>query len=148
MRVVIQRVRKACVTVKGKQIAQIGGGLLLFLGIGRKDTVEDVHKLIEKVVNLRIFEDHAGKMNLSLQDIEGEILVVSQFTLYANTRKGRRPSFGDAKEAHEAESLFDKFVAKLEGRGFKPQKGRFGEHMVVSLENDGPVTVLMDTEEL
>lgn len=121
--------------------------MLLLLGIRRKDTPEDVGRLVDKVVNLRIFEDEAGKMNLSLKDTGGELLVVPQFTLYANTRKGRRPSFEDAMGAKDAQELFEEFIRELERRGFTPRRGRFGEHMVVSLDNDGPVTIIIDTEE-
>ena len=147
MRALIQRVKRAKVTVGGKQIAWIGEGMLLLLGIRRKDTPEDVGRLVDKVVNLRIFEDEAGKMNLSLKDTGGELLVVPQFTLYANTRKGRRPSFEDAMGAKDAQELFEEFIRELERRGFTPRRGRFGEHMVVSLDNDGPVTIIIDTEE-
>ncbi len=145
MKTVIQRVKSAKVEVNSKEVAKIKEGLLLLLGIGIKDTLEDADKLIEKVINLRIFEDKDGKMNLSLKDINGEIMVVPQFTLYADTEKGRRPSFENAKNPKEAKALFEEFLKRLEQEGFKPKSGIFGEHMVVSLENDGPVTIIIDT---
>ena len=146
MRTVIQRVKSAKVEVNNKEVAKIKDGLLLLLGIGTNDTSEDVDKLVDKVLNLRIFEDTAKKMNLSLKDIKGEILVVPQFALYANTNSGRRPSFERAKKPKEAKILFEEFLGKLKHQGFSPQSGIFGEHMVVSLENDGPVTIIVDTE--
>ncbi len=145
MRVVIQRVKNAKVEVNNKEVANIKKGLLLLLGIGINDTLEDVDKLVDKVINLRIFEDRAGKMNLSLKDIKGEILVVPQFTLHANTEKGRRPSFERAKNTKEAKVLFEKFLKKLEQEGFTPKIGIFGEHMLVSLANDGPVTIIIES---
>ncbi|MBU0534023.1 MAG: D-tyrosyl-tRNA(Tyr) deacylase [Candidatus Omnitrophica bacterium] len=146
MRTVIQRVKSAKVEVNNKEVAKIKDGLLLLLGIGAKDTSKDVDKLVDKVLNLRIFEDTAEKMNLSLKNIKGEILVVPQFTLYANTDSGRRPSFEKAKNPKEAKALFEEFLGKLKQQGFSPQTGIFGEHMVISLENDGPVTIILDTE--
>jgi D-tyrosyl-tRNA(Tyr) deacylase len=146
MRVVIQRVKKAEISVSGKEVAKIKTGLLLLLGIGINDTSENVDKLADKVVNLRIFEDGAGKMNLSLKDVKGEILVVPQFTLYANTNEGRRPSFEKAKNPEEAKKLFEEFLKKLKQEEFKPESGIFGEHMKVSLENDGPVTIILESE--
>lgn len=146
MKAVLQRVKSAKVVVEGKGIANIDKGLLLLLGIGEKDTLEGVDKLIDKIINLRIFEDKNGKMNLSLKEIKGEILVVPQFTLYANTEKGRRPSFEKAKNPKDAKSLFEEFLKKLEKEGIKPASGIFGAHMIVSLENDGPVTIIIDSE--
>jgi len=145
MKTIIQRVKSASVSVKGQEVAKIKQGLLLLLGIGINDTSEDVEKLVDKVINLRIFEDKASKMNLSLKDIKGEILVVPQFTLYANTDRGRRPSFEKAKNPKEAKVLFGEFLKRLEQEGLKPQNGIFGEHMLVSLENDGPVTIIIET---
>lgn len=147
MRIVIQRVKSAKVEVNNKEISKIKKGFLLLLGIGINDTSEDMDKLVDKVLNLRIFEDKAGKMNLSLKDIKREILVVPQFTLYANTNGGRRPSFEKAKNPKDAKILFEEFLKKLEKEGFVPQSGIFGEHMLVSLENDGPVTIIIDTED-
>lgn len=146
MRTVIQRVKSAKVEVNNKEVAKIKDGLLLLLGIGINDTSEDVDKLVDEVINLRIFEDKVEKMNLSLKDINGEIMVVPQFTLYANTVEGRRPSFEDAKNSKDAKVLFEEFLKKLEGEGFTPKSGIFGEHMAVALENDGPVTIVIDTE--
>lgn len=146
MKTIIQRVKSAKVVICDKEVATIKEGLLLLLGIGADDTLEDADKLVEKVINLRIFEDKVEKMNLSLKDIRGEILVVPQFTLYANTEGGRRPSFEKAKNPKEAKVLFGEFLKRLEQEGLKPQNGIFGEHMLVSLENDGPVTIIVDTE--
>lgn len=145
MKIIIQRVKNAKIEVNNKEVAKIKGGLLLLLGIGADDTSENVDKLVDKVINLRIFEDKAGKMNLSLKDIKGEILVVPQFTLYANTDNGRRPSFEKAKNPQEAKNLFAEFLNKLKLTGFTPQSGIFGEHMKVSLENDGPVTIILES---
>jgi len=144
MRVVIQRVKEAAVSVGGKQIAKIGKGLLVLLGIGKEDKEEQIKELSAKVINLRIFEDEQGKMNLSLQDIGGEILVVPQFTLYANTAKGRRPSFEQAAPPEIANSFFEQFARALQEQGIKVQKGAFGQHMQVNLVNDGPVTIMME----
>jgi D-tyrosyl-tRNA(Tyr) deacylase len=144
MRIVNQRVKSAKVVVCDKEVATIKNGLLLLLGIGINDTLEDVDKLVDKVLNLRIFEDKTGKMNLSLKDINGEILVVPQFTLYANTDSGRRPSFEKAKNSKDAKPLFEKFLKELEQKGSQPKGGIFGEHMLVSSENDGPVTIIID----
>jgi len=146
MRVVIQRVKIAKVEVNGKEVANIKNGLLLLLGIGKNDTAEGAGTLADKVINLRIFEDRAGKMNLSIKDVKGEILVVPQFTLYANTDSGRRPSFEKAKNPKDAKVLFEEFLKNLREKGFRPKSGVFGEHMVVSLENDGPVTIIVDSE--
>ncbi len=145
MRVIIQRVKRAKVEVDNEEIAKIQEGLLLLLGIGINDTSEDIDKLADKVLNLRIFEDKAGKMNLSLKDMRGEILVVPQFTLYANTEGGRRPSFEQAKNPKDAKLLFEEFLKKLEKEGFAPKGGIFGEHMLVSSENDGPVTMIIES---
>lgn len=146
MKTIIQRVKSAKIEVDNKEVAKIKDGLLLLLGIGVDDTPENVDKLVDKVINLRIFEDKEGKMNLSLQDIKGEILVIPQFTLYANTDSGRRPSFEQAKNPKDAKVLFEEFLKNLKEKGFTPKSGVFGEHMVVSLENDGPVTIIIDTK--
>lgn len=144
MRAVVQRVSQGNVGVGGKVMAKISWGLVVLLGIGPADTEADVRELAEKVVNLRIFEDTEGKMNLSCLDVSGEIIVVSQFTLYADTRRGRRPSFTDAAKPDLAEPLCDFFTATLREMGVPTQTGVFGEHMLVEIHNDGPVTILLE----
>lgn len=144
MRVVIQRVDSGSVAVNGKDIAKIKKGLVILLGIGPKDGVEEIDYLVNKIANLRIFEDDKGKINLSILDIGGEAIVVSQFTLYADTRKGRRPSFTDAAPPVIAESLVDLFVKRLVQTGVPTQTGEFGAHMNVKINNDGPVTIWME----
>lgn len=144
MRALIQRVSRASVTVEDRVISRIGKGLVVLLGIGRGDGEEQVSFLAEKVANLRIFEDEQGKTNLSVLDVKGEAIVVSQFTLYADTRKGRRPSFIDAALPEVAEPLVDRFVELLRGRGVPTQTGQFGAHMQVEIQNDGPVTIWLE----
>lgn len=144
MRALIQRVSTASVTVEDRVISRIGKGLVVLLGIGRGDGEEQVLFLAEKVANLRIFEDEQGKTNLSVLDVKGEAIVVSQFTLYADTRKGRRPSFIDAALPEVAEPLVDRFVEHLRGRGVPTQTGQFGAHMQVEIQNDGPVTIWLE----
>jgi len=144
MRILIQRVSKASVTVEGQIISSVGKGLLILLGVGHGDTEEQTAFLAEKVANLRIFEDEHGKTNLSILDVKGEAIVVSQFTLYADTRKGRRPSFIDAALPDVAEPLVTRFVELLRGHGVPTQTGKFGSHMLVEIHNDGPVTIWLE----
>jgi D-tyrosyl-tRNA(Tyr) deacylase len=144
MRLVIQRVRKGSVSVGDRLIAQIQRGLVILIGIGVEDDAEKARILAEKTAHLRIFEDSEGKMNLSLLEIGGEALVVSQFTLYADTRKGRRPSFTAAALPEQAKPLVDCFLHHLQSLGVPTQCGEFGAHMLVSIENDGPVTILLE----
>jgi D-tyrosyl-tRNA(Tyr) deacylase len=144
MRVLIQRVAKASVIVENKVISQIGKGLVILLGMGHGDGEEQVAFLAEKIANLRIFEDTQGKTNLSVLDVQGEAIVVSQFTLYADARKGRRPSFTDAALPNVAEPLVDRFVELLHGHGVPTQSGQFGAHMLVEIHNDGPVTIWLE----
>ena len=145
MRAVVQRVSQAGVTVDSEQIARIGVGLLVLLGIDSGDNESEAEYLVEKIVRLRIFEDAAGKMNLSVEDVAGELLVVSQFTLLADCRKGRRPGFSRAARPELAEPLCDYFVSRLRQLGMSVQTGRFQTEMAVDLINDGPVTILLDS---
>jgi D-tyrosyl-tRNA(Tyr) deacylase len=144
MRVLLQRVSKPIVAVENKVISQIGKGLVVLLGIGHGDGEEQVVFLAEKIANLRIFEDEQGKTNLSVLDVGGEAIVVSQFTLYADSRKGRRPSFTDAALPDRAEPLVEQFVERLRGHGVPTQTGQFGAHMLVEIHNDGPVTIWLE----
>jgi len=146
MRAVVQRVSRASVTVDGETVGKIDRGLLVLLGVSNKDAEKDVHYCVEKTLNLRIFEDADGKMNLSLLDIAGELLVVSQFTLYGDTRRGRRPSFIEAAAPEEANQLYEYFVAEARKQVAKVETGRFQTMMDVGLVNDGPVTILIDSE--
>jgi D-tyrosyl-tRNA(Tyr) deacylase len=145
MRAVLQRVAEAAVTVEGQTVGRIGRGWLVLLGVGRDDTEAVAAALAERVALLRCFEDEQGKTNLSAADVGAEILVVSQFTLYADTSRGRRPGFTSAAPPDVARQLVDSFVAHLRGRGFRVETGRFGAHMAVSLVNDGPFTIWLDT---
>lgn len=147
MRALSQRVSQASVSVEGQVIAAINQGLVVFVGVGRGDSDVDARYLAEKIANLRVFADESGKFNLSIQDIGGEVLVVSQFTLFASTRKGRRPSFTDAAPPEEAEPLMDTFVQFLRTAGLRVDTGRFQQYMLVEIHNDGPVTIFIDSEE-
>ncbi|HEY5731274.1 MAG TPA: D-aminoacyl-tRNA deacylase [Anaerolineales bacterium] len=144
MRTLIQRVSKASVTVDGQTISSIGIGLLILLGVGHDDGEVQAAFLAEKTANLRIFEDEQGKTNLSILDVKGEAIVVSQFTLYANTQKGRRPSFIEAALPDAAEPLVNRFADLLRGHGVPTQTGQFGAHMEVEIHNDGPVTIWLE----
>lgn len=146
MRAVIQKVTKANVTVNKQNIGKINSGLLLFLGVSRDDTISDAKYLLEKTINLRIFEDTDDKMNLSLLDVKGELLVVSQFTLYADCRHGRRPSFTEAASPEIANELYLEFVNMAKNKGIKVEVGKFRADMLVELTNDGPVTILLDSK--
>ncbi len=147
MKAVVQRVRYAAVVVDGETVGQIGPGLLVLLGVGRDDTEEDVLYVARKVADMRIFSDADGKFNLALGDVGGSILLVSQFTLYADTRKGRRPSFTGAAAPELAESLVERCAQLWREAGIPVEMGRFGAHMDVSLLNDGPVTIILDSSE-
>jgi D-tyrosyl-tRNA(Tyr) deacylase len=144
MRALLQRVSKASVTVNGQTLSVIGKGLLILLGVGHGDGEEQAKFLAEKIAHLRVFEDEQAKTNLSVLDVRGQAIVVSQFTLYADTRKGRRPSFTDAALPEVAEPLVSRFVELLRGYGVPTQTGRFGAHMEVEIYNDGPVTIWLE----
>jgi len=146
MKALLQRVTQASVAVGGEKVSQIGRGLVALVGVAQGDSEKDARYLADKTINLRIFSDEAGKFNLSLLDIRGELLAVSQFTLLADTRKGRRPSFTQAALPGEAEALFNSFVEVARASGLKVSTGRFQQHMLVEIYNDGPVTVLLDSK--
>ena len=148
MRLLIQRVKHASVAIGGDVRSRIGAGLLVLLGVGCDDTDEDIEYLAGKLVRLRIFDDEAGVMNLDVVQTDGEILVVSQFTLYGDISHGRRPSFIGAAKPDLAIPLYEQFLAECERLGFPPQHGEFGAYMQVSSENDGPVTLIVDTDDL
>ena len=145
MRAVVQRVSEGQVRVDGETVGRIGPGLLVFIGVARQDTPGGAEYLADKIVHLRIFEDEAGKLNRSLLEVGGEMLVVSQFTLYADCRKGRRPSFVDAATPDAANALYEHFVAKVAEHGVRVATGRFRALMSVSLINDGPVTLILES---
>ena len=147
MKAVLQRVTRASVKVDGNIVGEIGNGFLVLLGAGDGDTNADCEKLADKISKIRLFEDEQGKMNLSAADINGEILVISQFTLYADSRKGNRPNFMNAMEPVEAERLYEYFLSLLEGKFSSIQKGIFGADMKVELLNDGPVTIILETRD-
>ena len=148
MRAVIQRVKAAAVYVDDRVSGKIGSGLLVFVGVGKGDGENDISYMASKIPDLRIFEDTSGKFNLSLRENRGEILVVSQFTLFGDCRRGRRPSFTEAEEPAAARNLYDRLILKLRERGISVQTGEFQAHMEVHLVNDGPVTLLLDSRAL
>ncbi len=147
MRAVLTRVSEASVAIGGEVCGRIGRGFLILLGVGPADTPADCDKLADKALGLRIFSDSQGKMNLSLADVGGEVLVVSQFTLYGDCRKGRRPSFTGAAGPDTAVPLYERFLENCRAHGFEPQHGAFGADMAVSSINDGPVTLILDTDD-
>ncbi|OAA91853.1 D-aminoacyl-tRNA deacylase [Clostridium ljungdahlii] len=146
MRAVVQRVNSSKVEVEGKVIGQIQKGLNVLLGISKEDTDEDIIYMRDKILNLRIFEDENGKLNKSLLDVNGEIIIISQFTLYGDCRRGRRPSFIEALGGDEAEKIYEKFVGQCRDLVGKVETGKFGADMLVSIENDGPVTIMIDSK--
>ncbi len=148
MRAVVTRVKSASVTIEGEICGAIGQGLLILLGVAPEDGCAQCQKLADKILGLRIFEDEQGKMNRSLADVGGNVLVVSQFTLFADCRKGKRPSFIGAALPNVAIPLYEQFLDECRVRGFEPQHGEFGADMLVASENDGPVTIVLDTKEL
>ena len=148
MKAVLTRVKYASVAIDGETVGKIGQGFLILLGVGPQDTEKECRLLAEKALGLRIFEDENGKMNLGLEQVGGEVLVVSQFTLYGNCRKGRRPSFAEAADPELGNALYEKFLAVCEELGYPPQHGRFGADMKVESLNDGPVTLILDTDQL
>ena len=148
MRAVLTRVKSASVTIDGQVVGQIGKGFLILLGVGPEDDEATCRYLAEKALGLRVFEDENGKMNLGLDQVGGQVLVVSQFTLYGNCRKGRRPSFTDAAPPDLGNAMYEKFLAICQELGYPPQHGRFGASMQVESINDGPVTLILDTDQL
>jgi len=147
MKAILQRVRHASVEIDKQVVGSIGNGLLVFLGIGGEDTIQDIQWMVDKIVNLRVFEKERGRMNESLIDMNGEVLVVSQFTLYGDCSKGRRPSFSGAMPAVEAKKMFDIFLEKIRERIQRVENGVFQAYMDVNLINDGPVTLIIDSKE-
>ena len=145
MRAVVQRVSSSRVRVDGEVVGEINLGVNVLVGISKEDSVEDLKYIKDKIINLRIFEDENYKMNHSLLDVKGDILAISQFTLYGDCRKGRRPNFMNAKGGEEAKILYDKFIEMLKETGLKVETGEFGAHMQVDIQNDGPVTILLDS---
>jgi D-tyrosyl-tRNA(Tyr) deacylase len=147
MKALLQRVTGASVSIEGEEVGRIDRGLVVFLGVAVGDTEKDAQYLAQKIVGLRIFADKEGKFNLSALDVRGELLLVSQFTLMADTRKGRRPSFTDAAPPAQADKLFSYFVTQVKATGLKVATGRFQAYMQVGIQNDGPVTILLDSRE-
>jgi D-tyrosyl-tRNA(Tyr) deacylase len=147
VKALLQRVTGARVSVAGEEVGRIGQGLVVFVGVADGDTEKDIDYLVPKIVNLRIFSDEASRFNLSAMDIKGELLLVSQFTLLADTRKGRRPGFSQAATPAKAEGLFQRFVEQAGATGLKVATGRFQQYMQVEIHNDGPVTILLDSRE-
>ena len=148
MRAVLTKVLSASVTIDGEVAGKIGKGFLILLGVGPNDTEKECRYLAEKALGLRVFEDENGKMNLGLEAVQGEVMVVSQFTLYGNCRKGRRPSFAGAAGPELGNALYEKFLEICAELGYPPQHGEFGAHMEVESVNDGPVTLILDTDQL
>jgi D-aminoacyl-tRNA deacylase len=148
MRAVVQRVSRCCVTVEGKVTGEIGAGLLVLLGVSKTDSESAADYLVEKIIGLRIFEDGEGKMNLSVAEAGGAVLVVSQFTLYGDVRRGRRPSFDGAARPEEARRLYEYFVSRIRAAGLRCETGEFQAMMEVELVNSGPVTILLDSDKL
>ena len=148
MRAIVQRVKEASVTVDEKKVSEISGGLLVFLGVGKEDSESDLEYLLDKVLGLRIFEDADKKMNLSLLDTDGELLVVSQFTLYGDVRKGRRPSFSESAAPELGEKFYRLFIERAKDKNLVVKEGIFGADMKVSLLNNGPVTILLDSKKV
>lgn len=146
MRAVVQRVNSSKVSVDRLVVGEISKGFNVLLGISKEDTIEDLNYINDKIINLRVFEDSEDKMNLSLLDIKGEILAISQFTLYGDCRRGRRPNFMNAMAGEEAKELYKRFIELLKTSGLKVECGEFGAHMVVEIENDGPVTIILDSK--
>lgn len=148
MRAIIQRVKSASVKINGEIKGEAGEGLLIFLGVGKGDSDGDLRYIADKALGLRIFEDENGKMNRSVADISGDLLVISQFTLYGDCRKGKRPSFEGAMAPKEAEEMYERFVAYVKESGLKTETGEFGADMKVELLNDGPVTIILDSSKI
>ncbi|WP_448379021.1 D-aminoacyl-tRNA deacylase [Fervidobacterium sp.] len=148
MRAVVQRVAKASVTVDNEVVGKISNGIVILLGVGKDDTEEDAKYLAEKIVNLRIFDDKNGKMNLSLLDVKGQALIISQFTLYGDCRRGRRPSYSDSAPPDLAKALYEKFIELVKNYDVHVETGIFAAHMLVEIHNDGPVTLLLDSKKV
>lgn len=147
MKVLLQRVSRASVSVNREKVGEIGPGLVALVGVARGDSEKEAQYLVEKMVNLRLFPDAQGRFDLSVRDIRGEILIISQFTLLGQTRKGRRPDFTEGAPPSEAEPLFERFIELVRASGLKVETGRFREHMLVEIWNDGPVTLMLDSKE-
>ncbi|NLM05020.1 MAG: D-tyrosyl-tRNA(Tyr) deacylase [Clostridiales bacterium] len=148
MRAVVQRVSRAKVSIDEREVGRIGKGLVIYLGIEHEDTMEDVNYMVNKITNLRIFQDEEDKMNLSVKDVKGELLIISQFTIMGDCRKGRRPSYIMAARPEEAIILYDEFIKQCEKTGIGVESGEFQAHMMVDYINDGPVTILVDSKKI